>query len=136
MKYKAGVFLYDKEKSLVLLVRALPLKKWGAPKGEAESRETYWECARREFQEEVGINLYSFPEFKVVDLGVSRYKMMDQAETPVKLKCFLFIVNKFYGAVKLNHENDEFKWVSLSDIENELCRSQKVFANRIKSYFS
>ena len=54
---KAGVFIYDASKNLVLLVQSR-YDKWGSPKGTMESSDDSIEdCAIREVLEETGIRL-------------------------------------------------------------------------------
>lgn len=54
---KAGVFIYDPERNVVLLVQSR-YDKWGSPKGTKEATdETVESCAIREVLEETGIQL-------------------------------------------------------------------------------
>lgn len=53
---KAGCFIYDLEKSRVLLVQSRG-QLWGPPKGSIEEDETPLECAIREVKEETGMSV-------------------------------------------------------------------------------
>ena len=55
-KKKAGVFVYNPDKTKVLLVQSRG-KYWGPPKGTLEENEDWEICAERELKEESGISL-------------------------------------------------------------------------------
>jgi len=55
-KYKAGVFIFDKNLNKILLVQSRG-NLWGSPKGSIESNESIIECAQREVFEETGISI-------------------------------------------------------------------------------
>ena len=126
---KGGIFLFDKSKDKFLIVHSSNFAPdlWTIPKGNKESRETYWECARRELKEEVGINIHLLQPVFHVDLGFVTYGR----DYTRKLKGFLYVVEHCPFEVNLDWENDKYKWVNTSEARACIFKSQFSFLNKI-----
>lgn len=129
MEQKAGIFLFDKNRGKFLVVHSSNFKPdlWTIPKGNKDKRETYWECARREFEEETGINIYLMEPSYHQDLGFITYGK----DWVRKLKAFLYVVEFCPYEVKLDWENDKYKWVNTSEARTCVFRSQFLFLKKI-----
>jgi ADP-ribose pyrophosphatase YjhB (NUDIX family) len=61
---KAGILLFNKSMTVVLLVQTINYEtkelKWGIPKGKCDNNETIENCATREFLEETGNNIHIY----------------------------------------------------------------------------
>lgn len=129
MENKAGIFLFDLNRQKFLLVHSSNFKpeKWTVPKGNKNEEETCWECARREFREETGVEILWMTPIIVRDLGFVKYGK----DSLKRLRCFLYVVDKCSYEIKLDWENDKYKWVNTSEAKNCIFKSQISFLKKI-----
>lgn len=77
---------------------------WNFPGGGVEDGETFETAAIRETKEEAGLIID--PEH-VIYVGTLKFKY---------LNVNTFITNQYQGVVQINHESDDFRWVTLTEI--------------------
>lgn len=131
---KGGIFLFDKRRGKFLIVHSSNFAPdlWTIPKGNKQTKETYWNCAKREFNEETGINISCMPPVFCQDLGCITYGK----DFIRKLKAFLYVVEECPYEVKLDWENDKYKWVNTSEARLCIFRSQFLFLKKIDNIIS
>jgi 8-oxo-dGTP pyrophosphatase MutT (NUDIX family) len=115
-KKSAGAIIYYKDKEIKFLLLKNKLKNtyWGFPKGKIEEGESLKETAKREVKEETNLeNLRFLQEFKHSLTWFFRLK----EETIKKEAVYLIgkIPKEDKKKVKLNHENQDFKWLNFEN---------------------
>jgi len=101
----AIVILLDKNDNTLILLRPKEARfapfKWGFPGGKLEAGETPEEAAVRETKEETQLDVRNLHSLKLeVDKPVATYYTRD-----------------YDGAVEIDHEHDDWAWVSRDEIE-------------------
>lgn len=115
-KKSAGAIIYYKDKEIKFLLLKNKLKNtyWGFPKGKIEEEESLKETAMREVKEETNLKNIKFLEgFKHSLTWFFRLK----GETIKKEAIYLIgkITKENKKKVKLNHENQDFKWLNFEN---------------------
>lgn len=107
IKKAAGILFTDGEK-ILLLKRAEGDGKntWGLPGGGAKGTETALETAKRETQEECGID----------EIPGNEFSQLTQEDSKSSWTTFLYSVNPSHVAVKLSHEHSDWKWFEVADL--------------------
>lgn len=99
------VIIFNKSKDILILQRAEHMlwssEKWDLPGGHWKEDETAKEAAKREVQEETGLDIESFEKIgNVENITVFRAKVADP------------------GKIKLDDENSDHKWVDPKNIND------------------
>ncbi len=109
MKYDkssgAIIFKIENGKPVYLLLYS---NYWGFVKGLVELGESEEETAKREAQEEAGIKIKILPGFK--DKVNYMYKFEGEL---ISKEAVFFVAQALSNDVKISHEHNDFKWVSL-----------------------
>ena len=101
-------------------------QKWEFPGGKLEQGESVADALKREFLEEVGIEIYESSEFMVWEHS---YPDRD-------VKLFVRIINGFKGEAT-PQEGQALKWVSLEQIaEMDFLAGNHVIIERLISHFN
>lgn len=148
MKQSAGILLYRKygEKIEVLLSHpAGPFweKKdtWSIPKGELDEAEDHMAAARREFDEEVGIEV---PPGEWIDLGTTKQAgktnfiwALEGDMDPADFVCRSMFTLEWpsnSGQKQEFPENDRVAWFDLTTAKQKLFKGQIDFIDRLATY--
>ena len=121
------------EKDQALLLRRSPKDEWMAnklsmPGGRRKESESLMQNIVRETFEETGLMI--FPKFIRYLPAISQ-----------KLNHIFFTTSKYTGNIKLDHENSEFMWRSVEEIDeidsvphlkDEIQAAKSVFSAKIK----
>ena len=145
-KLSAGILLYRFRKGKLEVFLVHPggpfwakrnVGAWMIPKGEVESGENLLEAARREFKEEVGVEV----DGKFIDLGTVRQsggKLVhiwalekDIEIDKVKSNTFKIEWPKGSGVIREFPEVDKGNWFPIKKAENMILKSQKEFLSRL-----
>ncbi len=109
-KRVVNAIIKDNEKILIVKRNeGIHKKKWAFPGGVVEDNETLEEALRREIKEETNL------ELNQIIKKISDYSYSWENGERVLGKCYLVNVKK--GDVKINEEAEEFRWVSLEELE-------------------
>jgi predicted NUDIX family NTP pyrophosphohydrolase len=145
MKQSAGLLVFRRQGSNLEVFLAHPggpfwSKKdvWSIPKGEVEEGEDFETTARREFEEECGLEL---PKNDLIDLG--------SAKQPGKINFIWAVegdldVSKFIckstfsmewppksGQEQEFVENDRVAWFDISKAQDKVFKNQQIFLKRL-----
>jgi len=114
--HKAGVFIFDPEQNMVLLVQSRG-QLWGPPKGTLENESSY-ECAIREVEEETGL--------KISAKDLSR-------ATRIKNRALYYYAEKKVCKVNIQdiegNDANGITWIKL-DCLNDCIRSGQIVLNQ------
>jgi ADP-ribose pyrophosphatase YjhB (NUDIX family) len=115
---KAGVFVYNIDKTKILLVQSRG-KFWGPPKGTVEDDEDWEKCALRELKEESGISVYENDNFQKIGF--------------IKSNAFYFSLEKNNPAIVLqdtiNNDANGIGWFSI-DCLKKMIKNNKIIVNQ------
>jgi 8-oxo-dGTP pyrophosphatase MutT (NUDIX family) len=130
----------DNNKLYFLLVKQIG-GKWSFPKGAKEENETEYECALREFHEEVGININSLKNLKSITIYSNTYLILNTTSNQFlnnELKEELYDIsinsicskisyntstNNIFNNLLLNEFDDSNEIVDISWIDFDTIRS-------------
>lgn len=100
----------NEENKILILKRANNDKYspnlWCVPGGSLE-KESYEECVRREVKEETNLKISKLNFFKSYFRDEGKFYYLP-----------IYFYGNVKGEIKLNHEHQEFKWISKKEIEN------------------
>ena len=107
-------------------------KYWEFPKGKVESGEKELDTLKREIWEETGIKRFRLhPSFKAYLRYTFRVKRL------VIRKTVVYYLFKTGATVKVSDEHDEFKWVTLEEVEGYLKHiNQKKLIQKVKRFIA
>lgn len=126
----ACVLVIDQE-GRILLQRRKDNGLWAYPGGSLELGESFEECARREVQEETGLNVNSMELFTVESGEMMHYIYPNKDE--VYIAEVVFICKDFSGSLKVQEEVIEQKFFELEKLpENIFSVNREV----IRKYLS
>lgn len=138
-KYAYGICLYKIEKNdvKILLCKAVSsLSKWGCLKGVKNSKESAYDCAKREFFEEcnIEVNIADFEKYfdqqnKDKDIGI----WLVNANKINNLNEYFFEDKLLY--TNLSWENSKVKFFSIYKLP-KIRKKQKALVLKIKEYLS
>ena len=112
----AGLLL--NEQNQILICKRAKTKKykpsiWHIPGGKIEINETPEDALKREFKEELNLVIKSITPLK------TKFEYKCECE----LHCTFFYAVEAEGTIKLDFENEEFKYVNNSDLKDYLDES-------------
>lgn len=121
-------FIVLNQNNEVLIMYQVENQYWEFPKGKVEPDEDVWETAVRELAEETGITKFKqVKEFK----EEINYQFEIKGEL-IKRKAIYFLITTTQD-VKLSHEHQEYKWISLAAADQYLKHdNQRKLINKIK----
>ncbi len=137
---KDGVVAIIMHNRKILLLRRICLPfishpgLWSGVSGAREEGESYIETAYREIKEETGIGK---EDLKPLSKGM-RITLCDHKK-PIQWRNTLFIFAASNAKVKLNFENREYKWVTISRLKKEsnttldFCKEKDKVLDAIRS---
>jgi len=105
------VYYYDKKPFFLVLKNTLKNTYWGFPKGKIEDNEKPEETAIRETKEEVNLDVSLIPGFDYLQKWF--YKKDDELIKKESVFFLTEIDKKDKDKVKINFENEDFKFLSL-----------------------
>lgn len=109
------IFVFDKEKNLLLLKRA-DNNKWEPVKGGINEGESWADAAAREVLEETGQKITN-P--KLVDIVFDTLDTAEGKNTKIKGHvCFCYI-NKIMPPIVIEEEHIDYKWIKYDSIPKE-----------------
>jgi len=145
-KLSAGILLYRFKKGSLQVLLVHPggpywarrdAGSWMIPKGEVEDGEEPLETAKREFKEEVGLEV----DGDFIDLGEVRqsggkrvhvWALLKDAEIKeVRSNTFSMEWPKGSGIIREFPEVDRAEWFSMDDAYRKILKSQKPFLDRL-----
>lgn len=97
---------------------------WQNVTGKIEDGETFEEGGLREAIEETGLDITHIVD--IIGLGLS-FDFTDQRGRKVHEECFLIILDQKWKIKIDPHEHEEFKWVSLQEINRESVKHLSNF---------
>jgi len=110
LKGVSTVIVVDQDKFLIL--RRSKTSRgagfWNFPGGSIEEGESPEVAGARELKEEADL-----------DVNSDNIKYVGELTTP-RLRIFFYITNEFSGTVKINKESDEFKWIKIDELKDNL----------------
>ena len=107
-EYSAGFIVFNKDKFLLLHYEA---GHWDFPKGHIEKGEDNLKTARRELQEETGIeDIYVVPKFQ----EKLEYFFKKEGKT-VHKEVIFFLAETRMSEIKLSKEHIGYKWLIYED---------------------
>lgn len=103
---------------------------WQNVTGKIEDNETIEEGGLREVIEETQLNLESIVD--MTGLGL-KYEFVDQRGRNVHEECFLFILDSKWNVKIDPHEHQDFKWVSINEINRESVKFESNYECLVKA---
>ncbi|KAI3389045.1 hypothetical protein SNEBB_006485 [Seison nebaliae] len=131
---RVGVVLIDKSKSKVLLVSGYHKRSWHFPRGKLNEGENQFNCAIREVEEEIGINVREY-------CNEDRYieALQENQMTPIRLYVAQDVPQHKKYVAKFKQEIAKIKWFPfrqvLEDKYNEFPLCMK-YLDDLKKYFN
>lgn len=107
-----NAIILNKENKFLIIKRNSGIhgKKWAFPGGIVEKNEADEKALKREVKEETGL------ELKKIVKPISNYNYVRENKENTLGKAYLVEVLNYN--VKINNESDDFKWVTLEELEN------------------
>lgn len=101
--------------------------KWSFPKGRKEEDEDEFNCAKREFKEEVGLSIDYLDKLKKIKIYSNTYFLMNyenQSELlPLNnIKIIQFEEENYINNLTSNDEIIDISWVNISYIKNNISQ--------------
>ena len=146
VKYSAGILLFrfvDGKLEVMLVHPGGPFwarkdeNAWSIPKGEVEKGENYLNAAKREFKEEIGVEV----EGKFIDLGELEQpgkKIVHVWALEKDLDVTNIVSNTFTiewprgsGIVREYPEVDKAGWFRVEEAKRKILRGQREFIDRL-----
>lgn len=103
---------------------------WQNVTGKVEDGESIEEGGLREAMEETQLELEHIVD--MIDLKLT-YEFTDQHQRKVHEECFLFVLDKTWQVKIDPHEHQDFKWVSMDDINPESVKHSSNYEALEKS---
>jgi ADP-ribose pyrophosphatase YjhB (NUDIX family) len=129
----AAVLVLDKQ-DRVLLMKRSDNGCWGIPGGSMEPGEVVENAAKREAFEETNIEVGELSLFGVFSGPELYYKYPNGDE--VYNVSIVYVSRDWRGEIKLNHEHNEWKWFSASEVPEDLSPPIKPIMEHFRSSFS
>lgn len=103
---------------------------WTFPKGRMESKETPWECAHREFNEEAGFNILSVDAYLVDDKPFYEHYTSFDHDVYETTCWFYTIKNKIEVVSPVGDEIEERIWVTTQQAHTMLSISKSAMIQK------
>jgi len=130
--FTASCWTTDMSRRKVLLMHHAKLNKWLQPGGHADGDENLINVAKKELQEETGLENYSTSNFNnIFDIDI--HTIPEKKGIPEHFHYdvrFHFIADK-PDEIKKNHESNDLKWVNLDDVQ-EICKNEKSIMRMVE----
>jgi len=125
----AAILIVDEQNRLLLMKRS-DSGCWGPPGGATEPGEVVDEAARREAFEETGLQVRGVSLFGVFSGPELYYKYPNGDE--VYNVTIVYLSSDFSGAVQLNHEHAEWRWLTIDEIPENISPPIKPVIKKYK----
>lgn len=133
---ECGIILFDNTMNNILIIYQNESKKWGLPKGKMEEHEIenkkYFDCAKRELQEETGIMITAH-----------RYKKIKTIIIKNKLFYIIQILKNFNTTQKPLDKTEigNIQWININNVHNFVNETQcnitlKIFSQMMFNDYS
>lgn len=107
----AGFILFKDNTEREYLLLHHGMDYWNFPKGKLESGESFIDAAKRELNEETGIEIIQIIDGFEESFGYSFHVKEGLIKKVVKM----YLAKYLDGAIQISHEHEDIKWFSFAD---------------------
>lgn len=122
----AMCIIFDEQRQMILFEKRTDNGMWCVPGGALELGESLEEALRREVREETSLEIYE-PKLFDVKAGVH---MVYPNKDEVYYTDVVYLINKFEGELKPDHESKELRWFGIDDLPEGIMPTQTGYIEK------